>query len=255
MCDTEETRATKGIDNKVKNESNSVGNAMKVSSIEKGHRLGNFHNYYAFHPPNFRLDELATENVYSYALDHFINRDSSYDQDHEIKNTLGPSMKKRKVESKETTIDKNAGKIFRYCDLGCNEGDMTIGVAERILSLFAEKEKTMGAPLPLLIRCLGLDIDEELIKRANEKASSSESESLETKFQTCNLCDANDHESKYSSFLSLQENGDSKFDLTTIFSTTMWIHVHAGDVGLKAFIKRACESSEMILIEPQSSKR
>jgi hypothetical protein len=47
---------------------------------------------------------------------------------------------------------------------------------------------------------------------------------------------------------------NKRFHLTSIFSTTMWIHIHAGDDGLKDFLKRACSISDMILIEPQPSK-
>jgi len=44
------------------------------------------------------------------------------------------------------------------------------------------------------------------------------------------------------------------FHLTTIFSTTMWIHVHAGDDGLRDFLVRACSwTKRFILIEPQPS--
>ena len=44
------------------------------------------------------------------------------------------------------------------------------------------------------------------------------------------------------------------FHLTTIFSATMWIHVHAGDDGLREFLKRACGWTKMyLLIEPQPS--
>ena len=44
------------------------------------------------------------------------------------------------------------------------------------------------------------------------------------------------------------------FHLTTIFSTTMWIHVHGGDDGLKSFLERACDwTSKFLLVEPQPS--
>jgi hypothetical protein len=44
------------------------------------------------------------------------------------------------------------------------------------------------------------------------------------------------------------------FHLTTIFSTTMWIHVHSGDNGLRSFIERACHWTALfLLVEPQPS--
>jgi len=44
------------------------------------------------------------------------------------------------------------------------------------------------------------------------------------------------------------------FHLTTIFSTTMWIHVHGGDDGLRSFLVRACQwTANYLLVEPQPS--
>jgi hypothetical protein len=44
------------------------------------------------------------------------------------------------------------------------------------------------------------------------------------------------------------------FHLTTIFSTTMWIHVHSGDNGLRSFLERACHWTALfLLVEPQPS--
>jgi hypothetical protein len=44
------------------------------------------------------------------------------------------------------------------------------------------------------------------------------------------------------------------FHVTTIFSTTMWIHIHSGDDGLHAFLTRACHYTQTyLIIEPQPS--
>ena len=51
-----------------------------------------------------------------------------------------------------------------------------------------------------------------------------------------------------------EEEAKQLFHLTTIFSTTMWIHVHSGDIGLKSFLERACLCTRRyLLIEPQPS--
>eukprot|EP00814_Leptocylindrus_danicus_P012806 CAMPEP_0116041246 /NCGR_PEP_ID=MMETSP0321-20121206/24915_1 /TAXON_ID=163516 /ORGANISM="Leptocylindrus danicus var. danicus, Strain B650" /LENGTH=62 /DNA_ID=CAMNT_0003521365 /DNA_START=19 /DNA_END=204 /DNA_ORIENTATION=+ len=34
----------------------------------------------------------------------------------------------------------------------------------------------------------------------------------------------------------------------------MWIHVHSGDDGLKAFLRRVCSWTNVLLVEPQPSK-
>ena len=87
----------------------------------------------------------------------------------------------------------------------------------------------------LSVNCLGLDVDPTLIERANKKTFSEDD--IQAKFQDCNLFNANDHKSKCPSFLSLNGTSDfHRFDLTTKLSTTMWIHIHAGDDGLQAFL-------------------
>ena len=37
--------------------------AMQSSSIERGHRLGNYHNYYFHHPPSNRIDVLEEQGL------------------------------------------------------------------------------------------------------------------------------------------------------------------------------------------------
>ena len=202
-----------------KNESNSIAQAMEESTLDKGHRLGNFHNYYSFHPPKERLDILEHHyQIFERVMDYF----------HSKKGKTTSESKEKKDMNKDT---------FRYCDLGCNEGDMSIGVSERLMKMN-----------PVEIQCLGLDIDPILIERANQKKCLND---LKATFDTCNVCDYEEYESKCQSFLSSKY----KFDLTSLFSTTMWIHVHAGDEGLRNVIQRICQNTNMLLVEPQSSKR
>jgi hypothetical protein len=98
-------------------------------------------------------------------------------------------------------------------------------------------------------------------------------------FQVCDLSSESEHNRACVSFFGCgsgsisggmsrddkheKDNGNSRvtlqsprplFHLTTIFSTTMWIHVHAGDHGLRKFLERACSWTKMyLLIEPQPS--
>jgi hypothetical protein len=107
---------------------------------------------------------------------------------------------------------------------------------------------------------------------------------IESTFKGCNLCLEIEHNNACSLFAS--ENGinisttttssttsedygsgvamslipvvpssQPIFHLTTIFSTTIWIHIHSGDDGLYAFLTRACNHTQKyIIIEPQPSK-
>lgn len=210
---------------------NPVEIAIKRSSTDRGHRLGNFHNYYTFHPSTSRLDTLENNGVFDYVLGN-------------TNSNMNHPVKRQKITNTKSSLDiTKKCTTLRYCDLGCNEGDMTVGVAQRLLSI----SKKHCAPLS--IQCLGLDIDNILIQRANRKIDDS---GIRFEFQNCNVCNEKDHLSKCNQFL--QKEKHAKFDFTTIFSTTMWIHVHAGDEGLHEFLKRACDMTNMLLVEPQSSK-
>ena len=144
------------------------------------------------------------------------------------------------------------------------------------------------------VRCLGLDLDPTLIERAAAKFSTDappppppppascvfddeKSTSERTKvsrrvgtraaFEVCDLCSESEHNGACSSFFGgegIVAGGNDGgrpdrapwplFHLTTIFSTTMWIHVHGGDDGLREFLERACGWTRRYwLIEPQPS--
>ena len=117
-----------------------------------------------------------------------------------------------------------------------------------------------------IVRCLGLDIDATLVQRASGKFSredvndKSEKQEFMPVFKDCNLCSNDEHNNACSTFFAnvaktQQEIIPRKmFFLTTIFSTTMWIHIHAGDDGLTKFLERACGwTKKYLLIEPQHS--
>merc|ERR1712224_1073186 len=47
---------------------------------------------------------------------------------------------------------------------------------------------------------------------------------------------------------------DESVDLISLLSTTMWIHIHTGDDGLKSVLEALCRKSrKYIIIEPQTS--
>ena len=166
---------------------------------DQGHRYGNFSNYYSFNPPSNRMKLM--EGI----LKH-----------------ITASL----TTSKETT--------FSYCDVGCNEGDLTIQVAKELMD-----SKTMPS-----IAVRGLDLDEKLIKRAKQKFPPT-SQMPNVEFVTANVCNLK----------ALEEHVPKDLNLLTIFSTTMWIHIHAGDDGLRRILQALCrKTKDFIVIEPQASK-
>ena len=228
--------------------------AMQSSSIERGHRLGNYHNYYFHHPPSNRIDVLQEQGLI-HCIARRLLENCKFSE-------IGPRKKHRTND--QTTFDRASNTqngLLRYCDLGCNEGDLTIALTNAVLrrchKLRDDDDKGSDTHTNIDIKCLGLDIDPTLVERANTKyGPSNDSKNkdidsgIDAKFEVCNLCDEAQQMSKYKAFLGDVE----RFDLTTLFSTTMWIHVHAGDVGLREFLVRTCDQTDMLVVEPQISK-
>jgi hypothetical protein len=236
---------------------------MEVEAEDKGHRHGNFPNYYSFHPPQNRL--LLLEQC---GLMDYIRRGLSgisADDKSELGDDGTKSSPRKKARVDNAAADAAATEVtsgsiaekddmIYYCDLGCNEGDLTMAMAKALRS---NEQNT---------RCLGLDIDATLIQRARDKFSrkqsddKSERKELIPVFKDCNLCSNDEHNEACSSFFADAAKTQQEiipremFSLTTVFSTTMWIHIHSGDEGLTKFLERACGwTKKYLLIEPQHS--
>ncbi len=169
---------------------------------------------------------------------------------------IGPDDPRLKLLSKEWTSDGG-----RVLDIGCNDGALTSLIAQRYAKA----------------RVLGVDIDEELVKRAQqriadkirtlekggdkleqtnkESSAADENESSEKRvfpynlsFAVENVCDATVGESALSA---------SRYELITAFSVTKWLHMHSGDDGLKRVFKRvyaALKPGGVFVMEPQPTK-
>lgn len=172
-----------------------------VQAADAGHRHGNFHNYYAFHPTANRMDTMKP------IFDHLAAQN--------------PPSKRRKSDDGDTIP-------FSYCDLGCNEGDLTIAISKALQMALRRK-----------VRFEGIDLDPLLVDRANQKWK--DTAEISGSFRDANICDA-------MKFLE-------SFDMISLLSTSMWVHVHAGDDGLKELLCEMCSKAKTyIVIEPQPSK-
>lgn len=178
-----------------------------TSATDKGHRYGNFHSYYDFHPPVDRINLLTRKGGF---LEY-------------IAKTWNPSD----------------SKAFSYVDVGCNEGDLTLEVAKAILDQLKGKLQTK-------VTVKGIDLDPVLIQKAQEKWQQKESayEAIQASFQVADLLST-----------EISEAEAFTADFTSIFSTTMWIHIHGGDEGLTRVLKKLCaQTRHFLLVEPQPSK-
>ena len=259
-------------------------NPQKPASMElaadRGHRHGNFPNYYAFHPPRERVDVLESTGLLSYIRRGLFTRpmppagddgdDVNVDRRPRVNDGDLTSSGRRK---KKPRIDEGGGEEtdgdafetepkIRYCDLGCNAGELTMAMVEALLS---SDQGTSG----LGVECLGLDIDPQLIERANGHVQVDDSGNSAVgrgfpprrgfEFMVCDLTSEEQHDGAYKRYAAACGekgcgDGEQLFALTTIFSTTMWIHVHAGDEGLRRFLERASNAtSRFLLVEPQPS--
>ena len=167
-----------------------------------GHKYGNYHDYYTFHPADVRTSLLPA--------DIFQN------------------------------LHDNDDKIFNVLDIGCNEGNLTIDMYNRIrLSLSND----------ITINVIGIDIDEMLIDRANkkEKIVNSNNNNDTIQFMTVDIMN-ND---------SISILSNRKYHFISIFSVTMWIHLNHGDDGLRNFLYNTIDlltNKGSLLIEPQPWK-
>jgi len=194
-----------------------------------GHRFGNFPQYYDFNPPEQRLEVLFPQ-----------------------------------ISDK---IKKNINGNLTILDVGCNEGNLTIEFARLMsneLSKNDSKEHNNEANISeskdvdqsnifdskqeLLIDVFAIDLDQNLISRTINKPRP-EYSSID--FMCQNIMSEEGRE-EIKNFLS--DKGKSSYDLITLFSVTMWIHLHHGDEGLRDLLLFISSITRFLLIEPQPWK-
>ena len=137
---------------------------------------------------------------------------------------------------------------LRYADLGCNEGELTVEFWNKLVSALDGSDGESINPLtpPKDAKALGVDIDEVLIERALARVSSPGPSIV---FVPGDITDK--------SFLASQIERISvgeRITLLSLFSTTMWVHIHLGDAKFFEFLQEVCGHCEFFLVEPQPRK-
>jgi Bicoid-interacting protein 3 (Bin3) len=218
-----------GLNNNLNEEVPSVSSSTILSdtatSFDDGHRYGNYHNYYTFHPVSNRTKHLDG------ILNFVANQWTSW-----------------------------------Y--IGCNEGDLTLEIArllsDRLIHLHSsnlERSPCENMTTPNdseqsenTIHCTGLDLDADLIRRAQIKVQQGIGRlpNIQASFRVVDVL-------KEDAYPQNNMTEKAKFEyateLTTMFSTTMWIHIHGGDDGLRRVLQHICSITQYwILLEPQPSK-
>ena len=120
-------------------------------------------------------------------------------------------------------------------DIGCNAGDLT----SAMFHAFSGQDHD--------IRVLGVDLDHKLIDRAKENFMVRD----QIEFESVDVM-GDRFQENVDKFLRRQKR--SKFDLVTVFSVTMWVHLNHGDKGLEELVRRLFGVSRYLLLEPQPWK-
>ena len=220
-------------------------NPRYAQALHDGHLKGNFPEYYAFHPFVPRITALlgapgtpasALKQDNKDALQHILHR----------------------------TKDGDSKELLLIADWGCNSGDLTVALSRRLRELQPDRQ----------VAALGLDLDTDLIRRANcnyTSAEGGEEERVDVTFAAVDLVSEWPRaEELMRAFLEEKQQADGdngkkegekkegvpkrKFNLLTIFSTTMWIHLVHGGEALKNFLVHASEWTHCLVIEPQTHK-
>ena len=131
--------------------------------------------------------------------------------------------------------------ILSLLDLGCNAGDLSLKLHERLANAVSESSTK--------VILIGVDIDDVLVSRAADKARGCP----DIRFVSADVCDASARAMLCEKLKgSLGENWscgrDVRFDVTSCFGLTMWIHLNRGDSGLTSFLQGVTEITECTLL-------
>ena len=137
-------------------------------------------------------------------------------------------------------------------DIGCNAG---VGVSLLDTHFIANNHGLLQDLTSALfrsfgtadVRMLGVDLDQQLVDRAVQNFT------VEDRLQFQHLDIMSDNfQQEAAKYLS--RFNKTKFDLVTVFSVTMWVHLNLGDRGLEELVRRLVAVAACVLVEPQPWK-
>ena len=97
------------------------------------------------------------------------------------------------------------------------------------------------------LRVLGVDLDQHLVDRARDNFTVED----RLEFECVDIM-GDSFQEDVDRFLRRHKR--SKFDLVTVFSVTMWVHLNHGDQGLEELVGRLVAVAACVLVEPQPWK-
>ena len=127
---------------------------------------------------------------------------------------------------------------YYLLDIGCNDGTLSDKLLKQVQSELQSYN--------VLCYLLGIDIDEDLINKANEQYTKTNPNIKYLALDILSL-QANNQIDEYFKLYNI-----TQFSFISLFSITMWIHLNKGDEGLKALLKQSSTlTNNTLLIEPQ----
>lgn len=193
----------------VEKDESAITSSIPSDDFRCGHRFGNFSNYYNFHSCDERLNEIP---------DHLLRRLAAKRQ--------------------EPEFSEQRQKIVYMLDIGCNEGDLSVGLLMKLRNALPGID----------CRLLGVDLDPCLISAAKAKYK----DLAHVRFE---CMDVVSEEFDVFKKAFLEDQGVVGFDVVSCFSTTMWVHLNFGDEGLRSFLAKIAKcSTSLLIVEPQKWK-
>lgn len=171
----------------------------------------------------------------------------------------GKSMGQAEGVSKKVAKAKIAGVALRQLQQQAVQvnNDETSGDSSIATTVQAEDQSALeltGSRKRLCV--LGMDIDEDLIERASKKAVQLAPGDL-VQFRHGDIT-TSAFKDDISAFLQSAKSSSSSterpFNLITLFSVTMWIHLNHGDDGLWKFLEQISSMTDHLIVEPQPWK-
>lgn len=232
---------------------------------------GNFHNYYAFNAVSERLQFLTAHFIH-----HVLHRTSPLspspapqlaltDDSLPSHSLLPPCTCPSSDWSLPAAFPPperpdSAATAVCICDLGCNEGDLTVELVSRLNGAVVD-----GRP----VVAVGVDIDGELIRRASQKsehprveqflhsmaqpANDQPAAASYLSFYQANLICSATFASLHSLHLQPTQPASNQppFHLITCFSLLMWLHLCYGSTQLCNFLSTLAPLTSHLVIELQ----
>ena len=206
-----------------------------MNAVTALHYTATFHHYYSFHSTTDRTKlfshQMALDIIQRRSQHHHANNVSPDDHDNDIDDS---------VTAISPPTNAASELVITYCDIGCNEGDLTIEIIDAIARAFTGEHQTRHKRMTIIAHAI--DIDHQLISRAQNKHAASRTHENSVTSHVHFVCGDITNADTFDSLCQNSSNGsvltleptvhNDQFDLISLLSTTMWIHLNHGDEGL-----------------------